>query len=517
MTTVKFTMKTIKSLFFIALLTLPMSLLAQGPADALRFSQNYYEGTARTMAMGNAFTALGGDLGAIAINPASSGIFRYSEFTFSPSYITSMGSSTYLNNTANESSTKMALSNLGFVSTFNTGNYNGLLNYNFAVTINRTNSFNTIMGATGKTDQSSWLGSAASNLQGINSSQLGTTSEYNPYYKTSLPWSYLLAWDTYLLANTPDSNVDYLGSTENIVGNNIIVGGDIEQEFYKKTTGGVNECTINFGGNYSDFLYFGINLNLLSLNYEYNEYYAETAVNTINFQDGFNNFTNSYTQRTSGSGLNAKFGIIVTPLPFLRFGATFTTPTWYEMSDTWVRNMTSAFSNGNKYSKDSPTGAYDYCITTPFRWSIGAAITFGNRGLISADYERVDYSSITMSDSEGRNSAFSNENKYINSNYITSNIFRLGAELLLSSSLSLRGGYDYYGTSGDDYPSVQYLTCGLGFKLGKSGKTTIDVAYQKMLELSESFTLYNDYEVTAPVGTYTGNTNKLVFTLGFKF
>ena len=43
---------------------------AQTIYDALRYSESNYEGTARTLAMGNAFTALGGDLGAVTINPA---------------------------------------------------------------------------------------------------------------------------------------------------------------------------------------------------------------------------------------------------------------------------------------------------------------------------------------------------------------------------------------------------------------------------------------------------------------
>ena len=34
---------------------------AQGAYDALRFSQQHAEGTARSVAMGNAFVALGGD------------------------------------------------------------------------------------------------------------------------------------------------------------------------------------------------------------------------------------------------------------------------------------------------------------------------------------------------------------------------------------------------------------------------------------------------------------------------
>ena len=67
--------------------------------DALTFSENNYEGTARTVAMGNAFTALGGDLGSIAINPAGSAVASYSQFAITPaltfSTSTSQGVSPY--------------------------------------------------------------------------------------------------------------------------------------------------------------------------------------------------------------------------------------------------------------------------------------------------------------------------------------------------------------------------------------------------------------------------------------
>ena len=54
---------------------------AQTVGDALRFSDNNYYGTARTIAMGNAFTALGGDLGSVSINPAGSAVNSFSQVT----------------------------------------------------------------------------------------------------------------------------------------------------------------------------------------------------------------------------------------------------------------------------------------------------------------------------------------------------------------------------------------------------------------------------------------------------
>lgn len=66
---------------------------SQSAYDAWRFSQNEYEGTARSAAMGNAFTALGGDLGAITINPAGSAVAGYSQFTITPSITISSATS----------------------------------------------------------------------------------------------------------------------------------------------------------------------------------------------------------------------------------------------------------------------------------------------------------------------------------------------------------------------------------------------------------------------------------------
>ena len=57
---------------------------AQTMYDAFNYSKSNYEGTARTVAMGNAFTALGGDIGAVSINPAGSAVARYSLVSVSP-------------------------------------------------------------------------------------------------------------------------------------------------------------------------------------------------------------------------------------------------------------------------------------------------------------------------------------------------------------------------------------------------------------------------------------------------
>ena len=57
---------------------------AQNVEDVVRFSRQSNPGTARSAAMGGAFTALGGDISAITNNPAGIGVFRKSEVSFTP-------------------------------------------------------------------------------------------------------------------------------------------------------------------------------------------------------------------------------------------------------------------------------------------------------------------------------------------------------------------------------------------------------------------------------------------------
>lgn len=67
-------------------LMLPLWVAGQNMDDALRYSRLFYQGTARFNGMSGAFTALGGDISAISLNPAAAGVFRSTEVTITPWY-----------------------------------------------------------------------------------------------------------------------------------------------------------------------------------------------------------------------------------------------------------------------------------------------------------------------------------------------------------------------------------------------------------------------------------------------
>lgn len=506
---------------FIVSLLSTASLFAQSAEDGLLFSQEEYEGTARTVAMGGAFTALGGDLGAVSFNPASSGVFRYSQFTFTPSTTKSRAISTYLGQDSKDKNRRLGVSNLGYVSSFDTGNYSGLLNFNFGIVYNRKNNLNSIMSAVGSTDASSYLGSLAGGLEGTDFSMLDYSDGFNPYYDGYAPWAGIAAYNAYLVDLDGEWDDAYIGATENKDGNEIFTGGMIDQTYNRKTTGSVQEYALNFGANFNDNLYLGANLNLLSVEYDDEQKYSEFARHSSDFQSGWAGMSQTYKRTTTGSGINLKIGAIYTPLPGLRIGATLTTATLYNLTDKWHYTMrafydSSPLENHVSNTVQTPEGYFDYQVKAPMRWSVGAAYTFDDNGLISIDYEGVDYSSISMKDYLGNPNEFSYENSYIYQNFKASHVLRIGGEYWIASNFALRGGYTSYSAAADYLNSRQYLSFGLGWKIDRS--TTLDLAWQKRLEENEDFTLYDDYAgIAAPVGQLRNLQKKFLITLGFKF
>ncbi len=494
-------------------------IVAQSALDALTFSQIRYEGTARTMAMGNAFTSLGGDTYAISINPASSGIYRYSEFTFTPSLMNEKSNSLYLGNINDESWTRFTTSNVGFVGHIPlSGRSYGLKSINFGVAINRLNNYSSRSFSRGTTSQSSWLGSLAESLGGIYKGHLDITDTRNPFYEMSASyWKGILAWNSNLLDPLPDSNEDYIGATENIINNQIVMGGEIVQEFYRERKGNLSEVVFNAATNFSDRLFIGANIGIQSLTFSDFQRYSESAVNPANFDSQFDSFTHTYRLTSNGIGVNFKLGVIALPFQGLRLGASISTPVWHYITDEWDEKINARYSDGYTSNILSPYGDYTYRINSPFRWNIGASYVLGNFAVVSVDYEGADYSAIEMMTESGNKFDFINENNYIKSNFKSATVLRAGAEIRPVEFLALRAGYTLY-ENPERYLGFdqEYISGGVGIR-GSKG-TFFDIGFQKRLNNSETFKLYSDYtNHIAPEGRLDLTGWKLLFTLGFRF
>jgi len=101
------------SIFLIAFSTISIS--AQDFTDALRYSQTNQLGTARFRALSGAMGALGGDLSAISINPASSSIFNNNQISATLSNTNNKNNSNYFGSNNSESSNAFDLNQVGGV------------------------------------------------------------------------------------------------------------------------------------------------------------------------------------------------------------------------------------------------------------------------------------------------------------------------------------------------------------------------------------------------------------------
>lgn len=126
---------------------------AQTMSDALQLGKDNYYGTARTLGMGNAVTAVGGDLGTIALNPAGSAVAGYSQFTISQGVTISsttsswaqgyseLDGSQFYSGAYSAGKSRYIVPNVGFNLRVETGESSGLKSWNFAFLSTMTNNF----------------------------------------------------------------------------------------------------------------------------------------------------------------------------------------------------------------------------------------------------------------------------------------------------------------------------------------------------------------------------------------
>ena len=452
-----------KTAILLLLACITASAGAQTMYDAFNYSKSNYVGTARTAAMGNAFTALGGDIGAVSINPAGSAVARYSQISVTPgisiSTNTAMGTTTdWFEKNLRTSMTRFAMPNFGFTINFETPRISGLKNWSIGFIGTRTDTYQDDMMASGSNANTSFAGSLATLANGYDSGVLLADDAYD-----NIPvndWRAILAHRTHIASLVPllpgqdENNAptnEYIGVTENAYlntdedGNQYFImkqGGPIDQTFARRTLGSKYDYVINLGGNFSDVVFVGANLGITSLRYSHQYYIRETAQDPTFFETEFDYLKYGYGYDATGTAVYGKFGIIVTPGAGLRLGAAIQTPSSITINESWSMSAEHSSYNSEGGSETSPDGEYSYRILSPFRFNVGAALTFGDLGLISIDYERCNYGSMRFSELRSNdNTAFEDVNADIRNTMGVSHEVRAGIEVKPLPELAVRAGY----------------------------------------------------------------------------
>ena len=542
-----------------------VSTYAQTAYSALMLSENDYEGTARTAAMGNAFTALGGDLGAVSINPAASAVNKYSQFSITPGLnifsSTASGVSPlensdlpYFERTMRSDRTKFNIPNAGVSFHFETGRKSGIKSYSASFIINRTASYDQNVYASGTNATTSFMGQMAyeASVNGYPSSALGSNDAFD-----TMPWKSVIGYKTGMIDPYDDI---YVAATEKVYDDKTaFMGGTVNQAYGRNISGSKYEYILNGGMNISDFIYLGASFTINSLDYSYSEYFRETAVDPGEFkityedQNGneipsltkyFNRMKYNSSYSYSGVGYSLKLGIIVTPIPGIRFGAALQTPTVTTVDENWEDSGETEFSGegGGRYSSESPYGENRWSFRSPLKANFGIAYTFGKIGLISADYELSDYSNLRYNSSAYTDWDVLDEiNDEMKSSYGIAHKLRVGAEFKPIPAIAVRAGYNL-STSAEkaiwdgfeyvalDKPTLSHkASIGLGFSSQKS--FFADIACTRSFIPKEYFMPYADYvfRPTTDGGSEVDPNNyapelliksslwKVIFTIGFRF
>ena len=510
-----------KLVVFCALIATEYSGYAQYAADALRFSEFEQGSSSRFKGLGNAQTALGGDISSISGNPAGLGMFTKSEFAFSADYSSSNVNSNYINQTSEAQKDKLGFNQLGAVFYTRAARAKGSdlktgwLSFNFGIGYNKTNNFNTTIDYSGTNPNSSY----ADYLADLANDYLSAGNPSNTNNQDALPEGTLprMGYDALLIEYNA---AGYFPATE--VNNN--------QRNLAYRTGFQSEVNFAVGANYSNELYLGASIGLSSLDYDVDRELIEKGDNR-NFPGQLpeligGTYTSTYQsyQSTEGSGINGKIGFIYRPTNILRIGANFITPTWYTIKDDFSEVLNANYRRANGSAVSYGTNGEelyqsDYNLRTPYKLNAGAAVIINKQGLISGDVEFVDYSSIHFSSDDGI--VERSNNNEIRDSYKGAVNFRIGGEYKIAN-LMLRAGYN---TTGSPYKNLDFSSETISGGVGYRKKNMyIDLTYQNFSRNSENTPYvisenYPDFSTTGNGETASlKNTRNSVFlTIGTRF
>jgi hypothetical protein len=472
-------------------------------ASAVDNSQTLYQGSARFMGMGGAFTALGGDISSISLNPAGAGVYTGMQFVFTPSFLQQNTESIsrhrgmkYPDDALNY---KINLNNLGLMATYNLRSVPGWNTISLGLGYNTLNNFNQqINGKTFNYDRSKmheFVGNANDGnywgpYEGLaeDTELLRYDSTFNEY------WSFV----------TDEMNYSDTTSLSE-------VGVNQQKEIENK--GSLGEYFIAVGANYSDKLYLGVSLGIRRYKLTRTQTFTETEnANQIPYYHKmrFNEYENH-----TGTGYNLKIGAIYKPFDFLRLGAAVHTPTFYNnVQYDWYNQMTAEYDTISSLQSTSTETTYAYKLTTPAKLIGGVALKIANTLMLSADYEYLDYSTNMLDDKENYSFDYGPLNDTIQNNLGTAHNLRLGAELKLNQ-FYLRAGYSYnqspYANSYEGYQSnIARYSGGVGFR---STGFFMDATF-----VTSSYTTDDRLLSTLPtLSDVDFNNNRVILTVGLRF
>ena len=515
------------------------------PASSLlSLSQRESSGTARSMAMGGAFTSLGGDMASFGYNPAGFGMYQRNEISITLGLGIAQAKNYNAYNTAGNNAVRFAMNNFG--ASFKVYESSKKLTaINFAVGYNKVADYNYDIAYQGPQTTSS-LADAFADIANANSLLINSDGkisdnngyidyEMNPYF-----WGSVMGYKAGLI--NKGSNGWYPDEIAN--------GAKMTQYTSLQSRGSAGEFSFAFGFNINNIVYLGASLDIQSIQRKqtiyYNEYidYEGAQPNATEYPYQLRDFQFGQTFAVDGTGVGAKFGIVVRPIAPLRIGFAVHTPSYYSMAYRYSASLSSAalsagdnpygwnVDNGYVYAdENTPTlrdsGDYRWEFSTPTRLLAGVSYTIGKYAIISADYEYSASRSLKWIYTPA-GTGYTNET--LDNSLRGTHTVRGGIEAKPVPWFALRVGggyrssvlnsdYDFVAFSEHVADKFWYASAGVGFRL--SEQTSIDLAYQyRNTRYSDYYSFYTklgDTPNASPLYGLDIVNHNIALTFAFRF
>ena len=445
---------------------------AQEIRDALRYSQENLNGTARFRAMSGAFGALGGDLSSINVNPAGSAIFANNQLGFTLNNTSINNNSNFFDNTTNVKDSSFDLNQAGGVFVFkNQNKLNNWKKFSVAINFENTNVLNNSIYSAGTNPSNSIANYFLSYANGV---PLNVLEDSNYDELGHGAQQAFLGYQGYIInpVNNNSTNTNYTS--------NVPAGGSYYQENTITAKGYNGKLSFNAATSFKDKLYIGVNLNSHFVDFRQSSRFYEDneAPLTPDYTVSRVQFDNDL--YTYGTGFSFQLGAIAKLSKELRFGIAFESPTWLRLNDEFTQKLIGVSANTSEelapdVVNPNTTNYYEpYKLQTPSKWTGSMAYVFGKKGLISVDYAIKDYSSIQFKPNS--DPYYRTLNNKMNGLLNSASELRLGAEYKIEA-WSLRGGYRLEQSPYKNKTTIGDLTGysgGIGYNFGG---TKLDLSY----------------------------------------
>ncbi|MFI3316337.1 MAG: outer membrane protein transport protein [Rikenellaceae bacterium] len=514
------------------------------PTEIASLSQNQPFGTARSMAMGGAFTSLGGDMSTVSINPAGLGMFSQEVFSLSPMLMISDATTAGAPSWQGNNKSSFGFSNMGATFKVSENASGSVIAVNAAVTYNRLADYNSKMSFSSETLYNPSNDYTVPSIVDVYMGQLDfggfnpDTSKMMDYDNNPYYWPAQSAYNTYLVDPVGDGSW-----TTNTIGQraSVMSSYDVTQR------GRADEYSFALGANIGNYLYIGATLGLQQIvqtteytyQEEYNYYedggYAYAAPDYTDLLASQAAYSVLWQKtKLDGAGANLKLGMIMRPMRALRIGIAYHSPTYYTMTRSYETSTEAMFWDNSDDSSTINTSTspeiidnyeYSWKFRTPSKLLLGASLQVGSLAIVSLDYERQWYNWIRVSNAPGELTPYDYQSSY-ETNYQPTNTLRAGLEVKPMPTVALRAGAGYVSSMLKDESQFStpmatdshYISLGLGFQL--SSVTTLDLAYQNYHQNYSSYQLFYVENGGSVTSSNTFNTsldrNYVVATLTFR-